>query len=142
MSGVNPFRRRLLPFRNHALLLATLVVVAVVAGVAEAGEPRPYRVAVQVVYGTPDGPTILREEIELGLARTLASSGCFEEVEPHTGEGSPDADLLLKVQLDQTFEGISRFNIKIADAYSFFGIARSSRQLGDAVESWFSEGAD
>jgi hypothetical protein len=130
MFGVTRRPRTPLFFLALSLLATSLLLPS--AGVT-AGEKRPYRLAVEVLYGNPDGPDSMIEEIELSLTHALASAGCFESVVAHTGVGSPKADLLFRVYLDDYLER-TEFDVSQAVALS----PRSNPDVKNQVRVAFS----
>jgi len=95
------------PVLPPALRIATLTALLVLPlGAPESGEPLPYRVAIDIAYGTPRGPDTVRRDLQNELRLGLAASGCFRSVVP-LAEGLSDSDLLLRVTLGEYHEGTS-----------------------------------
>jgi len=92
--------------RGPLLLAAALVAAQAIAGNSE---PLPYRVAVDVRWGSTEGPESLRSEMESEVAVELTRARCFAEVHPLSlaeAESAPPADLELRLTIDGYFEEI------------------------------------
>jgi hypothetical protein len=78
------------------LRLCAAVLLAAAGAAAEAAT-LPYRVAVEVSYGTVRGPESLRAELERELRTRLRNEGCFERVDPATSPQAQDLVVSLSI---------------------------------------------
>ncbi len=80
-------------------------VILLTAGpVTEAGEPLPYRLAVEARFGAQRGPGRLLDEVRLELLSALDRAHCFDSVETLGDPRDVAVDLLLRVTLDNVEE--------------------------------------